>query len=116
MDWRLYIAPIFVLWLLAMLYVGPSYFRRLGQFISRLESHHEGVFEELGRPSLSLTAIRVGNSWSTVWFVARKAYRQLGDDEIDRLGDSVWIRLMFCNAGAVFTLIAFPLAAPYRPY
>lgn len=116
MDWRLYIAPLFILWLLAMLYVGPSYFRRLGQFIDRLESHHEELFERLGRPSLALSAIAIGNSFSTAWFVARKQYRQLDDDEIKRLGDAVWTRLMFSVAGLVFTVVAFPITATYQPY
>ena len=116
MDWQLFIAPIFILWLLAMLYVGPSYFRRLGQFISRLESDHEEVFERLGRPGLSLTKLKMGNSWSTVWFVARKEYRSLDDDEIVRIGDSVRVRLMVWVAGFAYIIAAMPVLATYQPY
>lgn len=116
MDWRLYIAPIFILWLLAMLYVGPSYFRRLGLFTDRLESHHKSVFERLGHPTLSLLKMNLGSSVSTVWFVVRKEYRQLPDDELLRLGDSVWVRLMLWVAGFVYIIIAFPIAATYQPY
>jgi hypothetical protein len=115
-DWRLYLPLIFILWLLAMLYVGPSYFRRLRQFIDRLKSHHESVFEQLGRPSLALLKMSMGSSLSTVWYVARKDYRHLSDDELIRLGDSVWIRLVLWVAGFVYMAIAFPIMATYQPY
>ena len=116
MDWRLYIPIVFILWLIAMLYVGPSYFTRLRQFINRLESHHEAVFDRLGRPGLSLTALRTRNSWSTVWFVARKEYRRLDDDEIVRIGDAVWLRLMLWVGGFAYIVIALPIMATYQPY
>ena len=115
MDWRLYIAPMFILWLLAMLYVGPSYFRRLGQLIARLESHHAAVFDRLGRPSLSMLKMTIGSSASTVWFVLQRDYRRLEDDEAIRLGDSVWRRLICQLAGFIFIVIAFPIAATYQP-
>lgn len=116
MDWRLFIAPIFILWLVAMLYVGPSYFRRLGQFIARLESHHERVYDRLGQPSLSLADIRISSTLPTVWFVARKKYGELADEKIVQLGDAVRIRLLISMAGIVYLVVAIPIAATYQPF
>ena len=95
------LAPLLVLWLLAMLYVGPSYFRCLRLLIAQLESHHRSEFERLGRPSLSISSMAVGSTTALVWFVLRKDYLRLSDPETTRLGNSTRNRLLFSLAGAL---------------
>ncbi len=111
MNLSLLLAPLFLLWLLAMLYVGPSYFRRLGQFIDRLESHHNPEFERLGRPSLKMLKMTMGSAMAVVWFVLRKGYLQLSDAEITRLGNSTRSRLLFSMAGLLIPFVMLPLSA-----
>ena len=101
MDMAMLLAPLLILWLLAMLYVGPSYFRRLGQLIDRLEKHHNSEFERLGRPSLKMLRMTMGSTLAVVWFVLRKDYLQLPDDETTQLGNATRSRLMFSLAGAL---------------
>ena len=115
MDWRLLLPGPFLLWLLAMLYVGPSYFRRLRLFLDRLEGHHQPVFESIGRPGLSLLLRNPGSDMSAIIYISRRKYRDLPDEEVVRLGDSVRIRLILWVAGMTYFLVAMPIMATYRP-
>ncbi len=114
MDWRQFLPLPFVLWLLAMLSVGPPYFRRLRLFFDRLESHHQSEFTRLGRPSLSLLRKNIGSDISALRFISRKMYADLPDEDLVRLGESVRIRLFLWAAGIVYFLVAMPIMATYR--
>ena len=94
-----------------MLYVGPSYFRRLGQLIDRLKSHHASEFERLGRPSLSLMTATIGSALAVLWFVIREDYLQLADAETTKLGNAVRNRLLFGLLGPVVVTLAMPIAS-----
>jgi hypothetical protein len=103
-------ALLLVFWLVAMLYVGPTYFRCLGQLMERLKSHHYSKFELLGEPSMSILEMKMSSTAAVVWFVLRKDYRELADPEIVRLGDATRIRLLFSLAG-VFIVLGISLSA-----
>ena len=107
----LILTPLFLLWLIAMLYVGPTYFRRLGQLIDRLKSHHSDEFERLGRPSLKMLEMTIGSGVAIVLFVVRKNYLALSDDELTDLGDSARSRLIFSMIGPLIVTIMLPISA-----
>ena len=87
-----------------MLYIGPTYFERLGKLIERLKSHHESEFRRLGEPSLGMLEMKMRSTAAVVWFVLRKDYRELADPEMVRLGDATRIRLFFSLAGVFIVL------------
>lgn len=111
MNLAMLLAPLLILWLLAMLYVGPSYFRRLEQLIDRLESHHDSEFERLGRPSLKMLKMTMGSAMAVVWFVLRRDYLRLSDAETTRLGHSTRSRLLFSMAGPLIMFVMLPITA-----
>ena len=49
-------------WLVAMLCVGPGYFRRLHELIARLAEHDPEACEGLGRPSLDILTTQIGSA------------------------------------------------------
>ena len=101
-----YVTVLFLLgWLLAMLYIGPSYFRRLRELIDLLSKHHPSTFGRLGQPSLDLLKMQIGSSASLVSFVLRKAYLDLDDPEATRIGNAARWRLLFSFSGALIPVL-----------
>ena len=66
MNPAMLLAPLFILWLLAMLYIAPTYVRRPGQLIDRLHSHHNDEFERLRRPSLKTLRMTMRSAMAVV--------------------------------------------------
>jgi len=91
--------------LISMLYIGPTYYRRLGSLIDVLKTRHPEVFEELHRPSLVFMDITVRNSMSMIGFVLNQQYRKLDDEEAIQYGDEARWRLIYHIIG--FGIILF---------
>ena len=79
--------------LLAMLYVGPSYFRRLGQLIEILRTDSPEIYEQLGRPSISFLDINIRSSMAMVSYVLRRKYSSLACERTRHLAESIRNRL-----------------------
>ena len=105
MNLAYFAALLLVFWLLAMLYVGPTYFRRLGALIERLENQHATEYERLGRPSLNPLQMNIGSTYALVRFVLSKDYQQLSDSEVTRLGNAARSRLLFSLSGILLVLL-----------
>ena len=89
MQLEFVVAPLMVVWLIAMMYVGPSYFRRLKELIERLIEHHPAEYERLGRPSIEMQPTRMASTDSIEHYVLKKFYTDLEDPELNRLGDAM---------------------------
>ena len=55
MNWTRLLASLFLLWWLAMLYVGPSYFRRLGQLMDWVDAR-DGEGDRVKASTVALLA------------------------------------------------------------
>ena len=99
------LSTLFVLWLLVMLYVGPTYYRRLGALVNRLERDHCFEYQQLGRPSQKSSKMMEGSEWEVALFVLRKDYLQLSDAEATRLGNAVRTRLIFIFSGPLLLIV-----------
>jgi hypothetical protein len=98
-------ALAFVGWLLAMLYVLPTYFRRLRELVDLLSNRHPDTFERLGRPSLDLLKTQIGSTANLVFFVLRKDYLELDDPDVARSGHAARWRLLLSLAGVPLPLL-----------
>ena len=86
-------------WLVSMLYVGPTYFRRLGSLIEHVKEKHEDVYEILGRPSFSMMDTTTRGQIGILKFILRKEYLSLEDQVATELAEEVRWRLAFCVIG-----------------
>jgi hypothetical protein len=105
MQLEFIVAPLMVVWLLAMMYVGPSYFRRLRDLIERLAEQHAAEYERLGRPSIEIQPTRMASTASIERYVLEKRYTELEDAELTRLGNALRWRLQFMASGILFPLL-----------
>jgi len=94
-----------------LLYVGPTYFRRLRLFIARLQSDHRSTFEALHRPSLSIRKIKVESAYAVTAYVLRRRYLRLQDETLAELGDAVRWRLVAYIAIVVGIAVLGPAAS-----
>ena len=88
-------------WLLSMLYVGPTYLRRLGSLMEHIKSQHQDLYQQLNRPSLSIRDSTIGGQISIVKFVLLKHYESLEDDTGQRLAKEARWRLLYSIAGVI---------------
>ena len=94
-------------YLISLLYVLPSYFRRLGSLIERLKNYHSDIYSELGEPSLSVLDIRMRSAWALVMFVLRKRYLVVNDDNVIDLGNAARWRLIYGMLPALAPFFGF---------
>ncbi len=92
---KIFVAYALMLYLISLLYVLPTYFRRLDQLIGHLRSNHEGIYSELGAPSLSFLDSTIRGTYSIAMFVVRKDYLALDDKRITELGNAARWRLLY---------------------
>ena len=95
-----------MLYLVSLLYVLPSYFRRLDELVSHLESNLPDVYLDLGKPSLSLLDSSIRSTSSLVMFVLRKQYLTLNDSVTSKLGNAARWRIIYFMFLCVIPLVA----------
>lgn len=100
-----------LLYLISLLYVLPSYYRRLDKIFERLREHHAAAFSNLGEPSLSILDMNIRSTMEAVMFVVRKRYRALDDPELTGLGDAARWRLLYSISFIVVPMIGLALGA-----
>ena len=93
-----------ILYLVSLLYVGPTYFRILDRLISHLKADHPDMFSQMGGPSLSLLDSNIRSTSRLVAFVLRKGYKSLNDRAAEELGEAARWRLIYCLAGMLFPI------------
>jgi hypothetical protein len=102
-------AATFFVWLVSMLYVGPSYFRRLRKLIDALATEESELYETLGRPTLSFLDSRIRSTVALLDYVLRGKYSTLKSQAIRSLAASVRLRLLFWVAPFVLLTVSFPM-------
>jgi len=75
---------LFILDLLALLFVGPMYFRALGKLLAYLKSEKTEIWDELGRPSL-VNNNSISNSISTIKYLVKQSYNSSHDIKLINL-------------------------------
>lgn len=104
---------ILLVGLLSMLYTGPSYYRRLNIFIMTLQKDYPAKFEKLGRPTLSVTRITMRSAYLTSTYILFRAYLELQDEALTKLGDSTRWRLIINMTVFLVIMIVLPTAAKF---
>ena len=90
-----------LVYLISLLYVMPTYFRRLAKLITHLQTNHPGVYSQLGNPSLSMLDSNIRSTTRLVMFVLRKDYCHLGDGTATDLANAARWRMLYSMLGAL---------------
>ena len=100
---------LFILDLLALLFVGPMYFRALSKLLDYLKSEKTEIWDELGRPSL-ITNNSISSTISTIKYIVNKSYISSHDKNLINLADRTRQLFYLSMIMAAFLFVFFNLS------
>lgn len=100
---------LFIFDLLALLFVGPMYFRALGKLLDYIKTEKIEIWDELGRPSL-VTNNSISSSISTIKYLVKKSYMSSHDTNLINLADRARQLFYLSTIMAVFLFVFINLS------
>lgn len=99
----------FIFDLLALLLIGPMYFRALGKLLDYIKSEQPEIWDELGRPSL-VTNNSIHNSISTIRYLIKRSYKDNRDINLVNLANRARRLFYLSTTMAIFLFVFINLS------